>query len=75
MEQELKFVVKNNLSLQMHFSAKVLFDFIHGADKQLQYLIAWFEFFYKENVNNSGLIAKFVSLLLQNICSCQGFEI
>ena len=31
MEQELKFVVKNNLSLQMHFSAKVLFDFIHGA--------------------------------------------
>ena len=42
----------------MHFSAKVLFDFIHRAiflvvTKYLNMLIACFEFFYKEHVNNN----------------------
>ena len=42
----------------MHFSAKVLFDFVHGAiflmvTNNLNMLIACFEFFYKENVNNN----------------------
>ena len=46
----------------MHFSAKVLCDFVHGAillvvTNNLNMLIACFEFFfYKENVNNNGLI-------------------
>ena len=42
----------------MHFSAKALFDFIHRAiflvvTKYLNMLLACFEFFYKEHVNNN----------------------